>query len=359
MLSEDDKVLLSVHIKTAIILVLCTAGIIGHVISIHIFYSMINPNNLFMISMSCTQIALCANFFYSSLFKYLSDVYCISQFWSHAWVATLLVSVNASVVVYMSGVFHVIALSIIRFISLNQIHQTRITELWFSYSKCLRTIILINIGAVLLCIPFFFNSEVRKVPSHRECSARYPSKSNLPTHELSFTILASSTALGQVNFWLLGIMCKLIPCAIMIVMTVLLIQKLRQIQLLSIRFTSPTREKRCRRITYITMVIMINFMVVELPQGVFSVLSSVKGTSFTRSELLGDLFDIFSLLNSCITFALFCSMSSRVRNAFAQGLFPFNYKYLQQIIDRLRQIPVVIESSNSNDAWTTAENNVR
>ncbi|VBB26089.1 unnamed protein product [Acanthocheilonema viteae] len=203
----------------------------------------------------------------------------------------------------MSGVFHVIALSIIRFISLNQIHQTRITELWFSYSKCLRTIILINIGAVLLCIPFFFNSEVRKVPSHRECSARYPSRSNLPTHELSFTILASSTALGQV--------------------------------------------------------IMINFMVVELPQGVFSVLSSVKGTSFTRSELLGDLFDIFSLLNSCITFALFCSMSSRVRNAFAQGLFPFNYKYLQQIIDRLRQIPVVIESSNSNDAWTTAENNVR
>ncbi|VIO93433.1 Uncharacterized protein BM_BM6648 [Brugia malayi] len=52
MSSEEDEVLLAVHIKTAIILVLCTAGITGHVISIYILYSMINPNNLFMISMS-------------------------------------------------------------------------------------------------------------------------------------------------------------------------------------------------------------------------------------------------------------------------------------------------------------------
>ncbi|KAM3719040.1 G-protein coupled receptor [Dirofilaria immitis] len=308
MSSEDDEVLLAVHIKTIIILVLCAAGINGHIISIYLLYSMISPNNLFLIGMSCTQVALCANFFYSSLFKYLSDVLCISQLWSHAWVTTLLVSVNASVVVHMSGVFHVVTLSIVRFISLNQVLKIKSSEPWFSYNKCLRTIVLINIGAILLCTPFFFNSEVRKVSSHDECSSRYPYKSNLTAHELSFTILASNTVFGRINFGLLGTMCKLIPCAIMIVMSVLLIQKLRQIQLLSVRFTSRIREKRRRCITYIILIIMINFVIVELPQGIISVLSSVKGASFVVSESLGDLFDIFSLLNSCITFALFCSM---------------------------------------------------
>ncbi|CAG9534973.1 unnamed protein product [Cercopithifilaria johnstoni] len=215
--------------------------------------------------------------------------------------------------------------------------------------KCLRTIILINIGAVLLCIPFFFNSEVRKVSSHRQCSARYPSKNNLSAHELSFTIFANNTALVRINFWLLGTMCKLIPCAVMIVMNVLLVHKLRQIRLLSIRFTSPKREKRCRRVTYIIMIIMINFVAVELPQGIISVLSSVKGENFAESELLGDLFDILSLLNSCVTFGIFCSMSSRIRNAFNRELFSFSHKFFQQIVHRLRHVSVTVENSNSNN----------
>uniref|UniRef100_A0A1I8ENZ2 G_PROTEIN_RECEP_F1_2 domain-containing protein n=1 Tax=Wuchereria bancrofti TaxID=6293 RepID=A0A1I8ENZ2_WUCBA len=282
-----------------------------------------------------TQVALCANFFYSSLFKYLSD----NIFLSTIEVQTKLrsVSVNASVVLYMSGVFHIITLSIIRFISLNQLFKTKFTKLWFNYTKCLRIIMLINIGAILLCIPFFFNSEVREVTSHWKCSVLSSSKSSLSAHELSFTNLASNTALGRINFWLLGIICKFIPCAIMIVMTVLLVQKLRQIQLLSIRFTSPIREKRRRCITYIIMIIMINFVIVEVPQGIILVLSSVQGgASFAGSELLGDLFDILSLLNSCVTFGLFCSMSSRLRHAFARGFFPFSRKFFQQIIHSLQ-----------------------
>ncbi|VDN81306.1 unnamed protein product [Brugia pahangi] len=254
----------------------------------------------------------------------------------HGFLRYWYVSVNASVVVYMSGVFHIITLSIIRFISLNQLFKTKITKLWFSYTKCLRIIMLINIGAVLLCIPFFFNSEVRKVASHWKCSVQSSSKSNLSVHEISFTNLASSTALGRINFWLLGIICKFIPCIVMIVMTVLLVQKLRQIQLLSVRFTSPIREKRRRCITYIIMIIMVNFVIVEVPQGIILVLSSMQDASLAESELLGDLFDILSLLNSCVTFGLFCSMSSRIRHAFARGFFPFSHKFFQQIIHSLQ-----------------------
>uniref|UniRef100_A0A915PQ62 Uncharacterized protein n=1 Tax=Setaria digitata TaxID=48799 RepID=A0A915PQ62_9BILA len=97
-------------------------------------------------------------------------------------------------------------------------------------------------------------------------------------------------------------------------------------------------------------VVMINFVIVELPQGVVSVLSSVKGASFAGSESLGDLFDIFSLLNSCVTFSLFCLMNSRIRNAFTQGLFPFSRKRIEQIVHRLKNDSVVVENSNSDNA---------
>nr|CDQ05119.1 Bm2792 [Brugia malayi] len=79
---------------------------------------------------------------------------------------------------------------------------------------------------------------------------------------------------------------------------------------------------------------MVNFVIVEVPQGIILVLSSMQYASFAGSELLGDLFDILSLLNSCVTFGLFCSMSSRIRHAFARGFFPFSHKFFQQIIHR-------------------------
>ncbi|MCP9262038.1 BMA-DMSR-3, isoform a [Dirofilaria immitis] len=295
MSSEDDEVLLAVHIKTIIILVLCAAGINGHIISIYLLYSMISPNNLFLIGMSCTQVALCANFFYSSLFKYLSDVLCISQLWSHAWVTTLLVSVNASVVVHMSGVFHVVTLSIVRFISLNQVLKIKSSEPWFSYNKCLRTIVLINIGAILLCTPFFFNSEVRKVSSHDECSSRYPHyvQINPMRHHDCDVCVADSEAPSN---------------------SVIIRQEVKRKEWTDdwIEIFMPNEvvakfnsNSVSTILTFKGEIIMINFVIVELPQGIISVLSSVKGASFVVSESLGDLFDIFSLLNSCITFALF------------------------------------------------------
>ncbi|VDM97949.1 unnamed protein product [Thelazia callipaeda] len=244
-----------------------------------------------------------------------------------------MVSVNVSVVFHMSGVFHVVTLSIIRFISLKQLLKIQSLRPWFSYNKCLRTILFINISVALFCVPFFFNSEVREVPSHIECSTQYPEMNNLSAHELGFTIIAMNTVLGRINFWLLGTICKLIPCTLLVIMSVLLIQKLREIHLLSIRFTSPTRERRHRRITYIILIIMVLFVVVELPQGVLSVLTSLVGVSdlFADSEFIGDLFDILSLLNSCATFGLFCAINSCTRNALARKLSPLNHKRLQRI----------------------------
>ena len=94
---------------------------------------------------------------------------------------------------------------------------------------------------------------------------------------------------------------------------------------------------------------MALFMVVELPQGVLSILSSLTGTNIPKSESIGDLFDIFSLLNSCVTFGLFCSMNSRIRHAVTQGFCSHNYKRLQQLAQRL---PFFSPSSAANKLFS-------
>lgn len=59
------------------------------------------------------------------------------------------------------------------------------------------------------------------------------------------------------------------------------------------------------------------FVIVELPQGILAVLQAIVDVPYRHS--LGDLFEMLTLLTSCLIFALFCSMNSKIRNAFIEA----------------------------------------
>jgi hypothetical protein len=52
---------------------------------------------------------------------------------TYFWTSMFLVSVNLSVLVHMAGVFHVVALSIIRYLSLRQLSNMNSNTVWFTY----------------------------------------------------------------------------------------------------------------------------------------------------------------------------------------------------------------------------------
>lgn len=66
------------------------------------------------------------------------------------------------------------------------------------------------------------------------------------------------------------------------------------------------------------LVVVVLFLVTELPQGVLNLLSGVLSASFVNEVYtpLGDLLDIVTLVNSAINFLLYCGMSKQFRDTF-------------------------------------------
>ncbi|KAH7727306.1 Protein DMSR-3 [Aphelenchoides avenae] len=310
-------------VHTPLVLVLCTAGAVGHLLSSAILWKQLNPTNLLLISMSATQLVLCVNFLYSTSFKYGSEEVCIPRLWSFGWTATLLISVNLSVFVHMCGVFHVVALSIIRYLSLRQLAQVNSSLPWFTYQKCAKTLLLIYGSVIVICGPLYFHAEIREATPNERCTDRFPEVADETAYQLA---LSHIHALQQINFWLFGSICKLIPCTILSIMTVLILRCLKRIRDLSARFQNVERDRQYHRTTKIILVVMVVFVIVELPQGVLAVLQAIMDVGVDVRQSLGDLFEMLTLLTSCLIFALFCSMNSKIRNAFVEA-FDHVYAY--------------------------------
>uniref|UniRef100_A0A0K0DFJ1 G_PROTEIN_RECEP_F1_2 domain-containing protein n=1 Tax=Angiostrongylus cantonensis TaxID=6313 RepID=A0A0K0DFJ1_ANGCA len=295
-------------------LILCLSGSVGHLVSITTLTSMMNPTNAFLISMSCSQLALCANFLYSTLFKWASDELCVPLFFSYYMVKTMHISVTLSVLVHMAGVFHVVALSIIRYCSLSRLANINSSQQWFTYQRCRIALVIIFVSVAVIGIPLHFTSKVVMVDENESCTVRYPALRNTTTYQLQFS---SFPYLHTMNFWLFNFCSKIIPSVILCVMTFLILNQLKQIQQLSARFMNVKRDKQHQRTTKMILIIMFVFIIVELPQGLLAVLSTV--TDLQLISALGDFTEMITLLTSCVIFALFCLMNGKIRSAFMEA----------------------------------------
>lgn len=83
-------------------------------------------------------------------------------------------------------------------------------------------------------------------------------------------------------------------------------------------------DKRTDRTTRMLVVVLLLFLMTEIPQGVLGLLSAVLGNCFFRYcyHKLGEVMDILALLNGSINFILYCSMSRQFRMIFGQLFKP-------------------------------------
>ncbi|XP_021914610.1 sex peptide receptor-like [Zootermopsis nevadensis] len=139
-----------------------------------------------------------------------------------------------------------------------------------------------------------------------------------------------------INFWIYGIIIKLLPCAILTVISCWLIKALykanrrkqalkglnncNSASLLSSekRIVSKS-ERRTDRTTKMLVAVLMLFLITEFPQGILGLLSVALGRCFFRTcyYLFGEVMDILALLNGAINFILYCSMSRQFRTTFA------------------------------------------
>ena len=138
-------------------------------------------------------------------------------------------------------------------------------------------------------------------------------------------------AMTTANFWIHAIIIKLLPCFLMSVFGILLISTVRTTHKNGQKFRKASTRKdviryRSRehgRTTAMLVVVIVLFLITELPQGILAFCSGLLPGFFEVYYVpLGDVMDIVALINNGINFILYCSMSKQFRDTFLQLLCP-------------------------------------
>ncbi|XP_043582984.1 G-protein coupled receptor dmsr-1-like [Bombus pyrosoma] len=184
-------------------------------------------------------------------------------------------------------------------------------------------------------------------PSYLVFGIRRQAVNENGTLEIAYTVDADYSQhkdfFYQLNFWVLGVVVKLLPCVILTVISCWLIKALyrakgRKQALKSYNQCKnagtmgngsvPRRpsksEKRADRTTKMLVAVLLLFLVTEIPQGILGLLSGVLGDCFFRNcyHNFGEVMDILALLNGAINFILYCSMSRQFRTTFGHLFKP-------------------------------------
>ncbi|KAJ8673504.1 hypothetical protein QAD02_004766 [Eretmocerus hayati] len=167
--------------------------------------------------------------------------------------------------------------------------------------------------------------------------------------------------LYRLNFWLISVLIKLLPCLILTIISCRLIQALYKAKARRLLFRAPATsvylhqpqepqsdanlqaqnpigspdhlqrnrstgqqdaisrsERRADRTTRMLLAVLLLFLTTEIPQGILGLLSAVLDRCFFRScyHNLGEIMDILALFNGSVNFVLYCSMSRQFRTTF-------------------------------------------
>jgi predicted histidine transporter YuiF (NhaC family) len=145
---------------------------------------------------------------------------------------------------------------------------------------------------------------------------------------MTFRLIPYLEILKGFNFWVYGVVFKIAPCIILSLLSALLIlamykanEKRERLKSQGKRAESE-RTHEHNRTTAMLVAVVLCFVITELPQGVLMLLSGIYGDDFFHNiySPLGDLMDVFVLINSAVNFILYCIMSRQFRDTF-QNVF--------------------------------------
>lgn len=199
--------------------------------------------------------------------------------------------------------------------------------LW-TKQKCTTAVKFAMLLPIVICAPSYFMFSVQSVliPEGNEEKEYY-------FLDLSDLAKSKGELLYILNLWLYAVVIKLLPCIILIIISVALLKALRKATIRKQKLQAfdglvldkknikleKTRRKADRS-SHMLIAILFLFLLTELPQCVLGVLSGVLGQCFFKNcyHLFGEVMDILALLNGAINFILYCTMSKQFRSAFTE-----------------------------------------
>ena len=295
--------------------VVCVIGIIFNILNILVLTrkNMISSTNCILAGLAVSDMLTMISYI-----PFAVHYYCIyghnpysPERNSYQWARFLMFHANFSNITHTCSIWLGVLLSVFRYIfvkfAAERAHMLSLTRTRIA-------VVMVYIGAIVILIPNALTLYIAKHP--------HP-QSNKTLYILSQ--LDKSNVIVLSNFWIHAVLIKLLPCALLSIFGYLLICTMhvtykRRQRLRSLSSGRQSRSRRTRehsRTTRMLVVVIILFLVTELPQGILALLSGVKEGFYEAVYTpLGDLMDIMALINNAINFTLYCSMSKQFRDTF-------------------------------------------
>ena len=238
---------------------------------------------------------------------------------SKPWMTFLLVYLNISSTAHTISIWLAVALAILRH---NHIHSPAKGSITRS-RRMIRAriaVVTIVVSSLLVMIPNFASHNLVEVHFRDNSSGYIFEAWNLGTGDEKPIIV--------VGMLLYSCLAKLVPCVLIIIYGGLLLVTLNNTRLkrshrltesASMRCHSLQRNVEMSRTTIMLLIVIVLFLLTELPQGVLIMCCIFKRNFFENVYIpLGDSMDIIALMNSSINFVLYCSMSKEFRVTFVK-----------------------------------------
>ncbi|CAL8118284.1 unnamed protein product [Orchesella dallaii] len=335
-------------------LVVCLFGCLANILNLIVLTrkEMINPTNAILTGLALADLLNMIEYIpYAVYMNYLTHRK------TYGWALFVLTHSNFSQVCHTISIWLTVTLAIWRYI---MVAMPLKCKTLCTMDRAKYAIALAYVTSPILCFPIYLTFAVRVIPGKSPGSTSAPvnstssgtpygNASRVEAGEDKYIVNLSDLAndhpfLMTTNFWLYSVVIKIIPCIMLTVVSLRLINSLmeakkRKDKLLAKRTGAAGGNPAARnnnrvgghenrehesggsdRTTRMLLAVLLLFLFTEFPQGLLGLLSGLLGDSFFKTCYipLADLMDFFALLNSAINFILYCAMSKKFRETFVQ-----------------------------------------
>ncbi|KAL6438124.1 hypothetical protein ACFW04_004392 [Cataglyphis niger] len=274
-----------------------------------------------------------------------------SRIFPYGWAVFVLFHMHFTQLFHTISIALTLTLAVWRYIA---IRFPRYNYTWCTDRRCTIALLCSFLAPFLACAPSYFVFGIK-------AKTVYENGTKEILYHVDTDCSIDKGFLYQLNFWILSVVVKLLPCVLLTIIICWLIKALyrakgRKQTLKSYnhcaKVSKPTSssgtsdlenydvsfdikkdecprrvsksDKRTDRTTRMLVAVLLLFLITEIPQGVLGLLSAALGDCFFRNcyHKFGEMMDICALLNGSINFILYCSMSRQFRMIFGQLFKP-------------------------------------
>ncbi|XP_050312882.1 G-protein coupled receptor dmsr-1-like [Anthonomus grandis grandis] len=340
-LKQFSKDFRSCHIYLSFII--CILGSILNVFNIFILSTkqMRSPTNFILTALATADVIVMLEYM---PFAYLQDRSSSASFFSYN---------SATFVIFhavFTNVFHFISCSLAIILAVWRYIAVKFpqnNQSWCDESRTRYTIVFTYFFCACVCVPLLVSMKI---------NARNAFQCTNGTIYLNKTLISNwsdvknitiyltgyrNNIFRNISFYVYGIVLKLMPCILLVLLSILLVIELfkakqrkkalmsnsKETRLLKKKTNQKhlDKEKQFNRTTKMLVAVLLLFLMAEFPQAMMGLLLHILGDVFAKECYgpLGDLLDIFTLTISAINFVLYCIMSQKFREVFRETFFPY------------------------------------